>query len=128
VNLTIGQCRRRLTHRNTVLLWAWMMFGLVLAGMPRWEAHHHALADHDHTHAVAPDDHDAVSLHALDADEHGDDVAVTHLHALAPLPLAIHDVDLLATVVVVTERPVFAAEVAAAVAHRWPPPHRPPIA
>ncbi len=111
-----------------MLLWAWVMFGLILGGMPRWQTHHHVLTDHDHPHALAMDEHHAVALNDLEADAAGDDAAVTHLHALMPLPLATQNLDLLTTVLAVAERPVFPTPLASTAMRRWPPPHRPPIA
>lgn len=111
-----------------MLLGAWVMFGLILGGMPRWQTHHHVLTDHDHRHAAAIEDHHAVAPDDREADAAGDDAAVTHLHALVPLPLATHDLDLSTTVLAIAERPVFPTPPASTPAQRWPPPHRPPIA
>lgn len=100
-----------------------LVLAVVAAGLPRWEVHAHAAADHGHTHGGVLAEHDEPAPAA------GDDAGnvIPHLHDAASVSAALQTVDplRLAGLPPVGWTPSFLPATAAAAA--GPPPHRPPI-
>lgn len=119
--LGLSRLRRALLRSPRTFLVLWMLAGaLLLAGVPRWEVHSHAMPHHDVWHAS---DHH----HDAGAPDSGPGDVVLHAHISSTVSAALPAATLAALVVLSPDRwqrpPVPPPPRSAALR----PPHRPPI-
>ena len=125
----LSRCRTALTrHRGLRVFWLLTLLGLLCSGVPRWEVHSHALADHDPAHHVTGHAHDAIAAEPSGVPSEVLDESILHVHGLLAPALALADVAIPMAVGPAPSMPDFSDTTTVAPALRWPPPHRPPIA
>lgn len=121
----LAQCRHTMSrHRGIRALWLLTILGLLIASVPRWEMHQHALVDHDNAHTGLARDHHHDVTDYTDTD---DGIAVTHFHSVPSFSIALTEVGIPSLERVASRDDAFASPDSNPVASCWPPPHRPPI-